>query len=193
MEINRLEDVIGAIAKEDIVEGRFGLLVDNSTSKNFGSESDLPGMLKPATTEEAKRARFCVAFPVSNLPTPYYAFPHPTRTYSMRQGGWDQAQDTPWATTVYLTYPGNLASPGTIPSGNQCLGISEGTVTITSGNFVDSAGIRTKGSLVIVANTADDGASDAGKPKYSASNAVGVIGEVERFDSTEYSVTIKLF
>jgi len=189
MEKNRLEDVFGAVAKQAMYEGRFGILVDNTTGKDFGSEEDLPGIRLPASEEEAKRAKYIVAWPVSNIPTPYFAFPHPDRTFSRRAGGWDQAQDTPWATTVYLTHPGNSTVATEIPSGNQVLAIAEGTVTIPSGHFVDSAEIRTKGTMLVV----EYNGADAGKPKASSTMTDGVVAVVERYNSDDDSITVKLY
>ena len=54
-----------------------------------------------------------------------------------------------------------------------------------------SANIIVPGAMVIVADTASDGAGSAGKPKYTATMAAGVIGTTEHYDSTTGRLTIR--
>jgi hypothetical protein len=190
MEINRFEEVLGAVATVAVVEGMFGLLVENTPgSYDFGSRSDLPGFRVPATAEEAKRSRFLVAFPVDNREAPIYN-PMPAMSYSMRKGGFDQAANVPFTAEVWLTYPGYQESK-TIPSGNLVLCFGTGSYTIPSGQFIDNSNLHVPGAPVIVANTAED-TTDAGKLKYQATMDERVVGIVERFDSTDYSLTVRI-
>ena len=71
MEINRFEDVIGVVTQADTVEGRFIVLTSNSFGGLFiNVDADLPGAKVPATAEEAKRAKFCLAWAVDNRESP---------------------------------------------------------------------------------------------------------------------------
>jgi len=72
------------------------------------------------------------------------------------------------------------------------LGYTEGTFTFPSGAYVDSANIKVPGAAIIVADTASDGAGSAGKPKYTASMAAGVIGFTETYDSATGRLTIRV-
>jgi hypothetical protein len=184
MEINRFEDIVGGVAQADIVEGRFVLLTANTVSENFGSKEDLPGMKVPSTAEEATRAKYVSAFAVDNRPTPIYQ-PAPSMDFALR-GGFDQAANLPFATTVYLTHPGNQEGM-TIPSGASMLGFEEGTFTLPSGAYVYSADIIVPGAALVV----EYSGADAGKPKYVATNAVGVVGETDRYDATDGRLTIR--
>jgi hypothetical protein len=189
MEINKFEDVLGIMPVEDIVEGRFVLLTSHTFSVDFGSEEDLPGVKLPDTAEEAKRAKYCVTWKVDNRDVPIYAVP------SMRfaeRGGWSQAANAPFSTTMYLTHPGNQEGL-TIPSGTSALGYTEGVFTLPSGAYVNSSNIIVPGAALIIADTASDSAGDAGKPKYTATMAAGVIGETIHYDSSNGKLTIKVF
>lgn len=191
MEINRFEDVLGVKVQEDITEGRFVVLTTNAITGDFiNVDTDLPGVKLPDTTEEATRAKFCVTFAVDNRDAPiinYTTYPWDTR------GGW--GGNTPagplTGVTMYLTHPGNQESM-TIPSGQKALAFTECTLTLPSGQYVDSADIRIPGAALIVCNAADDGASDAGKPKYTASMAVGVIGFTQEYNSSNGALTIRV-
>ena len=44
----------------------------------------------------------------------------------------------------------------------------------------------------MIADADSDGAESAGKPKYTASLAVGVIGETREYDSTTGKLTIRV-
>ena len=189
MEINRFEDVLGVMPVEDIAEGRFVLLTSHSFSQNFGSETDLPGVKLPDTAEEAKRAVYCLTWKVDNRPTPIM-YPMPNTEYAERHG-WSTDANAPFSTTVYLTHPGNQEGL-TIPSGVSALGYTDGTFTIPSGAYVYSSNIIVPGAAIIVADTASDDAASAGKPKYTATMAAGVIGFTERYDSTTGKLTIRV-
>jgi hypothetical protein len=191
MYINRFEDVIGVITLTDIVEGRFVLLKENTvTSYDFGSRSDLPGVAVPATAEEAKRARYALTWTVTNGKPPYYQ-PMPSFEWSMRQGGWDQATNLPMTdTTIYTTYPGHQNGK-TIPSGYLALAFAEGTYTIPSGGYIENVALHVAGAPCIVANTAED-TTDAGKIKYQSTMDERVVGYVERYNSTNGDLTVKV-
>jgi hypothetical protein len=190
MEINRFEQVRGAVAQADTVEGRFVVVVPNVWSVDFGSEEDLVGARVPATAEEGKRARYIATWPVSNGQTPIYQ-PTPSYAFSMRAGGWDQAGNVPFDAKVRLTYPG-YQDGETIPSGNQMLLFTEGTFTIPSGGYVYDANIIVQGAALVVADTQSDTAALAGKLKYTASLAVGVVGFTESYDSTTGKLTVRI-
>jgi hypothetical protein len=91
---------------------------------------------------------------------------------------------------MWLTHPGNQHSQ-TIPSGYRALAYTEGTFTIPSGQYIWNTDLQVPGAAFIVANATDDGA-DAGKPKYTATMAVGVIGFVEDYDSDTGDLTIRV-
>lgn len=190
MEINRFEDVIGVVAQADIVEGRFVVLTSNAFGGLFmNTDADLPGAKVPATAEEAKRAKFVLTWAVDNRQTPIVDYP--SADFDFR-GGWVNSSQGPLTgVTMWLTHPGNQEGQ-TIPSGYKALAYTEGTFTIPSGHYVDSADIKVPGAAIIVADTASDGASDAGKPKYTASMAAGVIGFTETYDSDTGALTIRV-
>ena len=116
--------------------------------------------------------------------------PTPSMAYALR-GGFDQAANAPFATTVYLTQPGNQEGL-TIPSGSTALAFTDGIFTIPSGAYVYSADIINPGAAIIVSNTADH-TTDKGKPRYTATNAVGVIGETWGYNSTTGALTILVY
>ncbi|HAQ02277.1 TPA: hypothetical protein DCQ22_00040, partial [Candidatus Nomurabacteria bacterium] len=60
------------------------------------------------------------------------------------------------------------------------------------GGYIADASIIVPGAAIMIANTADDSADEAGMPKYAAANAVGVIGYTERYDSSTGALTIKV-
>jgi hypothetical protein len=92
-------------------------------------------------------------------------------------------------TTIHLTWPGQKEGV-TIPSGYQAIAFDRGVFTVPSGAFVYSSDIETVGSYLVVANTADDGATDAGKLKYSAS-ATNAVAIVEHYDSDDVRLTFR--
>jgi len=185
MEINKFDDVLGVVPTADIVEGRFVCLDSQTMTSDFGSRADLPGAHVPATAEQAKRARYCITFALDNRQTPIFQ-PTPAMNYALR-GGFDQAANSPFATTVYLTNPGNMEGL-TIPSGQPSIAFTVATVTLPSGSYVYDANIVVPGAAIIV----EYSGVDAGKPKYTATDAVGVIGVTERYDSTLNRLTIRI-
>jgi len=188
MEINDFDQVIGVIPVADIPESRFIVLTGHSFNFDFGSAVDLPGAKVPATAEEAKRAIYCITWKMDNRPTPIYAVP---QVDFAERGGWNRAANAPFATTVYLTHPGQQEGL-TIPSGVSALAYTEGIFTFPSGSYVYSAPIATPGCLIMVCDTASDGAGSAGKPKATASMAAGVIGETYSYDGTNSKLTIRV-
>ena len=160
MEINRFEDVIGLVPQADTVEGRFVVLVANAMGGTFiNINADLPGCKVPATAEEAKRAKFVLAWAVDNRESPLVNYP--STAFTMRGGfGTPGATQGPLTSlTMWLTHPGNQEGT-TIPSGYKSLGYTEGTFTFPSGAYVDSADIKVPGAAIIIANTADDTAAN---------------------------------
>lgn len=190
MEINRFEDVIGVQVQEDTVEGRFVVLVANAAGGALMNvNADVPGARVPATTEEGKRAKFCVTFAVDNRETPIVDYPKTTFDF---RGGWVNSTQGPLTSQkIWLTHPGNQEGQ-TIPSGYLALGYTEGTFTLPSGAYIYDANLIIPGAAFIAANTADDGANDAGKVKYAASMAVGVLGFVEDYDSATGKLTVRV-
>lgn len=192
MEINKYTDIIGCVTRAAITEGRMVLLVDNNNaSHDFGSRSDLPGVRVPADTTEAGRAHYVLTWPVDNSNSEgaiKWLKTIPSYDYSLRRGGWDQAGNVPFSATVYLTYPGNQDGVE-IPSGYLALAFARGVFTVPSGHFVFSADIMNPGAPLEVLNTGDDGA-DGGKLAYNAS---GTIAVVERFDSSDGSLTFRTY
>jgi hypothetical protein len=191
MEINRFDDVLGVIPTEDIVEGRFVLLTDHDFSLDFGSVVDVVGVKLPDTSDEAAKCKYCLTWAVSNLSTPIY-MPQPSLAQGSRRGGWNQESNTPIVgSTIYLTYPGYTEGQ-TIPSGTPSLAYSDGTFTFPLGAYVADADIIVPGAAIKIADTNSDSAEEAGMPKFSSVNAVGVIGYTERYDSTTGALTIRV-
>lgn len=190
MEINRFEDVIGVVPQADIVEGRFVVLTANTMGGLIMNvNDDLPGAKVPATAEEAKRAKFVITWAVDNRATPIVDWP---QTQFDFRGGWVNSRQGPLTgVKMWLTHPGNQESQ-TIPSGYKALAYTEGTFTIPSGQYIYNVALETPGAAVMVADTATDGAGSAGKPKYTASMAVGVIGFVEDFNTETSALTIRV-
>ena len=184
MEINQFDEVIGVIpVNGSIVEGRFVVVVPSTITADFGSYADLPGVKIPATSDEAAKATHVITFAVDNRPLPFFD-PNPAYAFALRDT-FDQASNTPFSTTVYATHKGNQEGL-TLSSGVPALAYSDGTFTIPSGAFVDSAGIRLPGAAVVV----EFSGADAGKPKYAAAEAVGVVGHTRAFDLTLFALTI---
>jgi hypothetical protein len=184
MEINDFESVKGVRLLADTVEGRFVIF----TSHNLGGaimnvDADLPGARVPTTAEEATRAKYCVTFAVDNRPTPIVDWPQ--TEYDFRGGVVNSQQGPLTGVKMWLTHPGNQESQ-TIPSGYKALAFSEGTFTIPSGQYVYSADLQTPGAAIVI----EYSGVDAGKPKYTATNAVGVIGFVRHYDATTGALTI---
>jgi hypothetical protein len=188
MEINHYGDtILGVVATEDIIEGRMILLTSHTWSKNYGSLEDVPGAKLPDNTTEAARARYCITFAQDNRDTPIYQ-PNPSFDWALRFG-FDQAANAPFSPTlVYLTHPGQQEGL-TLYSGEACIAFGEGIYTVPSGAYIYSAEVEIPGMPLTVANSGDDGASEAGKLKYSNSN---VVAEVYRFDSSTNKLTFKI-
>ena len=194
MEISRFDDVLGGVSTEDIPEGRFIFLTTHSETYDFGSREDLVGFKLPDTPDQAHRAKFCITWPVTNLKTPIVQqqlVPETPFAFALRDGGFDQTANVPFDTTVYLTYPGYTEGE-ILPSGCLALGFTEATVTLPYGDYVYDANIIVKGAAFEIADTASDGAASAGMPKYAAAMAVGVIGFVERFDTSTGALTLRI-
>jgi hypothetical protein len=190
MEINQFKDVVGVIPTQDITEGRFVVLTPHTFSADFGSLVDLPGVKLPATAEEAKRARYCLTWKVDNRPTPIYAVP--SMAFALR-GGFDQTANAPFATTVYLTHPGNQEQL-VIASGVTSLAYGDGVFTLQSGDYIDSADIHNPGAAIVIQDTTTaGGATHSGKPKYAATYVAGVVGETVGYDATTQRLTIRIF
>ena len=197
MQINEFDDVMGVIPTEDIVEGRFVMLTNHGFTYDFGSREDVVGVKLPDTADESARCKFILTWAVSNVPTPFIV-PHPDfegagHGFGVQRGGWDQAANSPvTGSTIFLTYPG-YTDCQTIPSGTPSLVYTEGTFTLPYGCYnMDNIAIATPGSAITICNTAEDGAAEAGKPKYSATKTASVIGYTERFDWSTYALTIKV-
>lgn len=190
MEINRFEDVIGVVAQANVVEGRFVCLTTNAHGGSFmNTDADLPGAKVPATAEEAKRAKYCITWAVDNRQAPIVDYP---KTAFDFRGGWVNSNAGPLTgVTMWLTHPGNQEGQ-TIPSGYKALGYTEGTFTLPSGAYIDNDNLLVPGAAFIIADTATDGASEAGKVKYLASAAVGMIGVVEAYDSETGRLTVRV-
>jgi hypothetical protein len=186
MEIRKYFDIGGAVTAQAIVEGRMGLKVANSLTHDFGSWSHLPGVRVPATSAEATRARYLVAFPVTNAKPPIYQS-YPSFSYALRQG-FDQTENVPFDATIYHTPP-NLKEGQTIPSGSLALLFGPGVYSVPSGAFVYSSDVETPGVFLTVANVADDGATDAGKLKYSATETAL---QVEEYESSSGKLTFRI-
>jgi hypothetical protein len=193
MEINQFDEVLGVMPTQDITEGRFVLLCAHTFSQDFGSETDLPGVKLPATAEEAKKARYILTWKVDNRATPFTVTAPSSLVWSER-GGWSSTTgEGPISATVYLTPPGNQNCL-VIPSGVSSLGYTDGTFTVASGCYIDSADIKVVGANIMIADTVSDGgATNAGKPKYAGNLAVGVIGETREYNSTTGALTIEVW
>ena len=189
MEINRFSHIEGVKTQESMVEGRFVVLTTNSITGDFiNVDTDLPGVKLPTSAEEATRAKYCVTFAVDNRQAPlinYTTYPWDTR---MGWGGNTPAGPLT-GVTMYLTHPGNQESQ-TIPSGQKALAFTDATLTLPSGQYVDSAEIRVPGSLLVVEYASG---ADRGKPKNKSTNAVGVIGETREYNSTNGALTIIVY
>ncbi|HEC64924.1 MAG TPA: hypothetical protein ENI23_06515 [bacterium] len=193
MEIRKYTDIMGVVVIEDIPEGRMVLITANTPGEltgSFGSRLDLPGVKLPDTAAEAALAKYVVTWPVPYQTTPLY-IPVPSVDYAFRQGfgtpGWDSLPLT--STTIHLTWPGQKEGI-TIPSGYLGIAFDRGVFTVPSGAFVYEANVEVVGSYLVVANTNDDGAGEAGKLKYSAT-ATNAIAIVEHYDSSNTRLTFR--
>ncbi len=185
--INKFSDIIGVVASEDIVEGRMVLLTPNLWTYNFGSKEDLPGVKLPDNSGESAKALYVAVFAQDNRSLPIIR-PMPAYDYNLRHG-WGVGSDNVPITgsTIFLTHPGNMIGQ-TIPSGEVMTAQGGGTYTVPSGANIYHASLEVPGAFLVVANTDDDSAADAGKLKYSASAGVAV---VERYNSSTYELTFR--
>jgi len=187
MEINDFEEVRGVVPQENVVEGRMVCLVANVHSRNYGDLTDLPGAKLPDTRAEAATARFVLMFEQDNRSLPLYV-PQPSFDWAMRYG-WEQPANAPFATTVYLTKPGQQEGV-TIPSGQPSAAYTKGIFTVPSGEYVYSANLEIPGTQLEVANDADDSAADSGKLKeLSAGTAIAQVWE---YESTTGKLTFRI-
>ncbi len=186
MEINNiLGDVKPVVAVNDIVEGRMVTLQAHTVSADFGSSSDLPGVDTPSTLDEARKARFMVAFPITYQKPPFYISP-PSMSFALR-GGFDQSDNSDFNADVLTTYPGYKSSK-TIPSGTLARAFGAGTFTVPSGQFIYSASL-VPGAAVSVAYSG----ANRGKLQYEATyDADLVVGFVTHLDSTTQNLTVTL-
>lgn len=191
MEINRFEEVLGGQLQADTVEGRFVILVANTMGGTvMNTNTDLPGLRVPATAEEAKRAKYVLAWAVDNRQSPL-VMTYPNTPFAFRGGYGVAGTQGPIAPTMWLTHPGNQEG-ATIPSGYLALGYTDGTFTLPSGAYVDSVNIKVPGAAIVIADTATDGAGSAGKPKYLAAAVEGKVGVTEAYDSATGRLTIRV-
>lgn len=188
VELNKINDIIGAVAQEAIVEGRMVLLIKNNITHNFGGWSDLPGVKLPDTDAEALQAKYVAVFAQDSRPTPLFQN-LPNYTYQLRDG-WGTGSDnaSPLSSqTVYLAHPNSMTGQ-TIPSGDRLALHAGGTYTVPSGAYVYNASLEIPGAKLEVLNASDDGAGSAGKLAYNAS---GTIAIVERYNSTNGELTFR--
>lgn len=182
----------GAVAQENIVEGRFVLMTTNYWSHDFGSRTDLPGVKLPDNDTEAQRARYCITFtvPDSNKVNGFYISPESSYSmpYALR-GGFDRTANVPMSSmTLRPTWPGNQESQ-TIPSGSMVLLWGpDAVLTIPSGQYVYNFNLHVPGSRLEVLNSGDD-TTDEGKLSYASG---GTIAEVVEFNNTTSALTVRL-
>ena len=175
MRINRFLEIYGGLTLEDMAEGRFVVLADST-------EDDVYGVQLPASAADALRANVCVAWPPTNIDPPFYT-PTPSMPWALRKG-FDRPANDPSDVELSMVYPG-FRDSSTIPSGTYVrLFPYHSVVTLTSGNFVDSASYA-RGVRVSVAYSG----ADAGKPQY---DAAGTIAQVEDYDSAALTLTLRI-
>ncbi len=186
MELNKVNgDILGAIAAEEITEGRMVVLTSHAFNNDFGSQTDLPAVKLPSTADEGKRARFMIGWAVDNRTPPYFV-PTPSYAFSLRTGGFGGAANVPFSATVWLTYPG-MQLDKAIPSGTTCLAYGAGTYTLSSGQYIYAAAIKVPGCLLSVAY-ADP---NRGKVQSQATfDADVVVGKVVEYNTTTGNLTI---
>jgi hypothetical protein len=184
MEINRLDDVIGAVALQDLTEGLSVVIAP------VPGDSTLLGARLPINATEAKDAKYIVTWVQSEMPMPGpLSYPSLTNGFAMRDGGFDQTQSIPFSQTLYLTYPG-MQDGKTIPSGMAVVlhGGCEGVYTISSGLFVANTGL-VAGAKLEALNVADDTTS-AGKLSLTSTEA-DTVATVVKYDSVKVRLTVK--
>lgn len=195
MEINLIpvgDNPLGALAVEDMPEGRCVVLTSHTWDNNFGSDTDLPGVKLPDDDTEAQRAHRIVTWIVPDRqvgPGNLYITPTPSVAFSLR-GGFDRAANVPLNDVdIRITWPGNQESQ-TIPSGMKVLLLGPGSiVTLPSGQYVYNSALETPGARLESLNEGDDTLTSAGKLSYAAA---GTIAEVVRFYSDTAKLTIRM-
>lgn len=176
MEINRLDNAIGAVALADIIEGSMVVLT-NDGNGNLAARV-------PADSTEAADARWVAVWKQLNTPFPG-PLAYPSIEWSMRPGGFDQAQNnSPMTQQVWLTPP-NVQVGTTIPSGYDLV-LQQGVHTIESGRFVASPSL-VPGAKLEALNTGDD-STDAGKLSYTATDSA-TVAYVVKYDATAQKLT----
>jgi len=186
MRFRKIADSIGAVAVEDIVEGRMCIIVDHSKDVNYGSQVDLVGCQVPATADQAKEALYVAAFSVTEQKPPIYVN-YPANPSNLRQG-FSGASNLPFSASVYTTPPSMLQGR-TIPDGALVALHAGGTYTVTSGNYVYSASL-VPGARCDVTDTASDGAGEGGKLEYIATAGAG-IATVVHHDTVNRELTFR--
>lgn len=183
MEINHFDNALGGAVMEagGIVEGRGVILTSNAAG-------DVCARL-PANQTEAYLARFVAVWPQSNLQFPG-PLAYPNIAFSLRRGGFDQAQTQPVNQDMWLTYPGMSDTAQTIPSGYDVIlhGGDEGIYTVGSGSFVQSL-LLVPGAMLEVLNLADD-TTQAGKWAVT-SVAANAVADVIKYDVVAAKLTFK--
>jgi hypothetical protein len=193
MEINLIpvgDNPQGALAVENMPEGRCVVLTSHTWDNDFGSDTDLPGVKLPDNDTEAQKAHRIVTWTAPERrvgPDNFYITPTTALAvpFALR-GGFDRAANVPLNDVdIALTWPGNQESQ-VIPSGMKVLLLGDGAiVTIPSGQYVYNVALRTPGARLEALNEGDDTLASAGKLSYAAA---GTIAEVIRF----YPDTAKL-
>lgn len=189
LERNKTTDIRPALTTQAIAEGRMVVITTHSQDHNFGSWTDLVGIKLPANSTEAARARFVASFAVEVRPVPIYQN-WPSIPQGSRRGGWSAPENVPFSAIVHMTPPGNKMF-GVIPANTPALAFGQGEFTVYSGGFVPSASL-VPGAYLEALNTADDGATEAGKLNYVA-NSTGAVAEVVHYDANKLELTFRTF
>lgn len=178
MEINKYNDIIGGITLADVAEGRMVVLAAPPT----GTDDGVYGVRIPASSAEAARARYVVAWPPTNFEAPYVRS-WPQVSWALRSY-FDQDANSPASVTMSYTYEGDREN-STVPSGYLVRVFGPGAVfTLTSGHFVDSESLDVGAPLSV-----EYSGNDAGKPKYDAAGTTLI---VEDYDSTNLLLTVRI-
>ena len=186
-ELNHIEEVVACVVLQDTPEGRFGILSTHTADYNFGSRTDLPGFKLPANPTEAARARFMANWAYTNQQMPMYQ-PEPRMPFALRQG-FGTTDNTPFTATVYVTHP-SVQEGVVIPSGSTALAFGAGIYTLDQSGYINDVNLL-PGAAVKVADATTDGATNAGKLKYSATVDASVVGFVVKKDS-DGRLTVKI-
>jgi hypothetical protein len=165
-------------------------MTSHSFNRNYGSETDLPGFKVPATAEEANNARGLITWAVTNIPFPQF-LPVPQDAYQWRHGFGTPNNGTPMVGSFWMVNPAAMTAPQIIPSGSRALYFEGGVFTFPSGTYIYNAALKNPGTLVQVANTAED-TTDAGKLKYIATYGTRVVGKVRRYNPTTAALTVEI-